>query len=95
VLARLRAAKVPAAAVREVGEVVADRHLLERGAVTRTRHPRLGEVVLPNSPLRFRDTPLAELEASPDLGADNELIYGGWLGLTKDALAGLRAEGVI
>ena len=87
--------KVPAAAVRDVGEVVEDRHLHERGALQHVDHPQLGEVVVPHSPLRFRETPLAPLMPSPALGADNEVIYGGWLGLDTDEIERLRKDGVI
>lgn len=95
VVERLRANKVPAAAVRDVGEVVEDRHLHERGAIQRVDHPQLGEVVLPHSPLRFRETPMVPLIPSPGLGAHNSDIYGGWLGLPDDEIKGLHEEGVI
>ena len=95
VVARLAAAKVPASAVRDVGEVVVDRHLHERGAIRTVEHPVVGEVVVPHSPLRFRDTPLAPLRPSPLLGADNAEVYGDWLGLDADAVDKLRADGVI
>ena len=95
VVSALRAAKVPAAAVRDVGEVVEDRHLHDRGALQRIDHPQLGELVVPHSPLRFRGTPLAPLVPSPALGADNEVIYGGWLGLDTGEIERLRKDGVI
>jgi crotonobetainyl-CoA:carnitine CoA-transferase CaiB-like acyl-CoA transferase len=94
VVAALRVAKVPAAAVRDVHEVVHDRHLHERGALQTIDHPALGEVVVPHSPLRFRGTPLVPLEPSPALGADNREIYGD-LGISDDELAALHDDGVV
>ena len=94
VVEKLRAAKVPAAAVRDLGEVVEDRHLHERGAIRRIRHPQLGEIVVPHSPLRFRGTPMAPLVPSPALGADNREVYGR-LGLSGDDLDHLHEEGVV
>ncbi|HET6793350.1 MAG TPA: CoA transferase [Acidimicrobiales bacterium] len=95
VVARLAEAKVPGAAVRDVGEVVHDRHLHERGALQTIDHPQLGELVVPHSPLRFRGTPPAELAPSPALGAHNQEVLGGWLGLSDDELAALRSGGAI
>jgi CoA:oxalate CoA-transferase len=95
VLACLRAAKVPAAAVRSVGEMVDDRHLHARGALQYVEHPDLGKIAVPHSPLRFRGTPLAKLEASPRLGADNQEVYGSQLGLSAAEIARLEAEGVL
>jgi crotonobetainyl-CoA:carnitine CoA-transferase CaiB-like acyl-CoA transferase len=92
---KLRDAKVPVSRVRDLGELVDDVHLHERGAIARIDHPSLGEVVVPNSPLRFRGTPLATIEPSPDLGADNDEIYTKWLGLAADEIDSLRADGVI
>src|SRR5262245_19574191 len=92
---RLRVAKVPAAAVRSVGELVADRHLHERGALQDVDHPDLGRIAVPHSPLRFRGTPLVPLEPSPKLGADNQDVYGSWLGLSAAEIARLAADGVL
>ena len=95
VVARLHAAKVPVAAVRDVGEMVSDRHLHERGALAQIDHPHLGELVVPNSPLRFRGSPLPELTPSPGLGQHNHEVYGGLLGLPDAELSVLSADGVI
>jgi crotonobetainyl-CoA:carnitine CoA-transferase CaiB-like acyl-CoA transferase len=95
VVARLHAAKVPVAAVRGVGEMVEDRHLHERGALARLHHPQLGDVVVPHSPLRYRESALAALEPSPALGQHNAEVYGGLLGLSTAELQELSASGVI
>ncbi|HEV2369695.1 MAG TPA: CaiB/BaiF CoA-transferase family protein, partial [Acidimicrobiales bacterium] len=95
VVGRLHRAKVPVAAVRTLPEVVEDRHLHERGAVVKVDHPRLGEVVLPQSPLRFRGSPVAPLVPSPDLGQDNHAVYRELLGLDDAEVEELGAQGVI
>ncbi len=92
---RLREAKVPVSRVRDLGELVDDVHLHERGAIARIDHPSVGEVVVPNSPLRFRGTPLATIEPSPDLGAHNDEIYTKELGLTPEDIDALRRDAVI
>ncbi|HVM53440.1 MAG TPA: CaiB/BaiF CoA-transferase family protein [Acidimicrobiales bacterium] len=92
---RLQAAGVPSAAVRELPEVVADEHLRVRGALVTVDTPGLGPVAAPRSPLRFRGTEPVALTAAPDLGAGNDAVYGGWLGLDAAAIDDLRAEAVI
>jgi crotonobetainyl-CoA:carnitine CoA-transferase CaiB-like acyl-CoA transferase len=95
VLAALGEHRVPAAAVRELGEVVEDRHLHERGAIQYIDHPELGPIVVPHSPMRYRGSDLAELRPSPRLGEHNADIYGEWLGLSADEVAALGADGVL
>ena len=95
VVAALRRARVPVAAVRGVEEMVADRHLHERGALQTVDHPDLGPIVVPNSPLRFRGSSPLSLAPSPSLGRDNEAVYGGLLGISSRGIAELAAEGVI
>jgi crotonobetainyl-CoA:carnitine CoA-transferase CaiB-like acyl-CoA transferase len=95
IVALCRRHKVPAAAVRDVGEVVEDRHLHERRALQRVTQAEIGVVVVPASPLRFRGTPVPTLEPSPALGADNETVYRDWLGMSTQEIDGLRDAGVI
>jgi hypothetical protein len=38
---------------------------------------------------------LAPLTASPDLGGNNDEVFGAWLGLDAADIANLRADGVI
>src|SRR5580658_1462287 len=95
VVARLSEAKIPVAAVRDVGEVVEDAHLHERGAIVRIDHPMAGSVVVPNTPLRFRGSTMATLRPSPALGADTRLVLGEWLGLDDATLDQLAQDGVV
>ncbi len=91
----VRSARVPAAPVRDLSEVIEDPHLHERGALARVAHRDLGTVVLPRSPLRLLDLPVPELTSSPHVGEHNRDIYGGWLGLSDAELATLERDGVI
>jgi CoA:oxalate CoA-transferase len=90
-----RAFRIPCSPVRDVSEVMHDPHMHGRGMLEWVDHPDLGRVVLPTSPIRLHDTPVAPATPSPRLGQHNDDIYGGWLGLTSDEIAALRAEGVI
>jgi CoA:oxalate CoA-transferase len=95
VLAALKEHKVPAAPVREVHEVVECRHLHERGMLERINHPRLGSVVAFHSPLRLHDAERTPLVPAPDLGANNDDVYGRMLGVSAKTLAQYREAGVI
>ena len=90
-----RAARVPAAPVRDLVEVMEDVHMHERGMLQWFDHDELGRVVLPHSPLRFHETPRVPLVSSPRAGQHNREVYSGWLGLSDAELAELSEAGVI
>jgi crotonobetainyl-CoA:carnitine CoA-transferase CaiB-like acyl-CoA transferase len=87
--------RIPCAPVRELDEVVNDSHMHERGTLKRIDHPELGEVVLPTGPMIFPGTEQAELVPSKGLGADNEAVYIGWLGLDPTEFQSLQRSGAI
>jgi CoA:oxalate CoA-transferase len=91
----LIARHVPCAPVRDLAEVVNDPHMHARGALERIDHPELGEITVPRSALRFEGTALTELTPSSALGAENDGVYGEWLGLSDAEIQTLRDEGVI
>jgi CoA:oxalate CoA-transferase len=93
--ALLIARHVPCAPVRDLGEVVDDAHMHARGALARIDHPELGPITVPRSALRFEGSAPSDLTPSGRLGADNDSVYGGWLGLSADEIDALRKEGVI
>jgi CoA:oxalate CoA-transferase len=95
VSARLKAGRVPCAPVRTAPEVMNDPHMHERGMLERVTHPELGEIVVPTNPLRLHGLPKAPMIPSPKVGQHNAEIYGGWLGLSGDEIAALKAEGAI
>ena len=94
VVGELRAAGVPCAPVRRVEEVAADPHLLERGMLRPIEHPRFGPITVPASPLRIGDHQ-ADITPSPDLGQDNQAVYGDWLGLSSGEMRDLADRGTI
>ncbi len=87
--------RVPSAPVRDLREVMHDRHMHERGMLEWIDHPDLGRVVVPASPLRFHGADRVPTTPSPKLGQHNEEIYGGWLGLSTAEIERLRLDGVI
>ena len=95
VAARLKQARVPAAPVRNAMEVMHDKHMHARGMLQHVDHPSLGDVILPNSPLRLHGADRTEAVPSPLLGQHNAEIYGDWLGLGAAGVAALRRDGAI
>jgi CoA:oxalate CoA-transferase len=95
IFARTKQHRVPSAPVRDLLEVMNDRHMHERGMLERIDHPELGDIVVPTSPLRFHGADRVATTPSPRIGQHNDEIYGGWLGLSVDEIEGLRREGVI
>jgi len=84
--------RVPSAPVRDLYEVIADPHMLERGMLLQIAHPQYGDITVCRSPLNYEGVAQASYRPSPNCGADNEAIYGRELGLDVGAL---RQQGVI
>ncbi len=87
--------RVPCAPVRDLDEVVNDPHMLARRALQWIDHPQLGRIPVQSSPLRFEGVEPAAIVPSRQLGEDNASVYGDWLGLSRNEIAGLRDGGVI
>ena len=95
VMAQLKKYRVPSAPVRNLREVMHDPHMHQRGMLEWIDHPELGRIVVPTSPLRYHGADKVATTPSPTIGQHNDEVYGAWLGLSADEIAGLRAEGVI
>jgi CoA:oxalate CoA-transferase len=87
--------RIPLAPVREVNEVMHDRHMHERGMLKWIEHDEIGRIVVPTSPLRFHGADPVDTQPSPKLAQHNADIYGGWLGLSAAEIAELEQSGVI
>ncbi len=87
--------RIPCAPVRNPVEVMNDPHMHGRGMLEHLSHPELGDIVVPSTPLRLHGTERVAAAPSPTIGQHNAEIYGGWLGLSADELAELKAAGVI
>jgi crotonobetainyl-CoA:carnitine CoA-transferase CaiB-like acyl-CoA transferase len=81
--------------VRNAPEVMNDPHMHARGMLAHIDHPELGEIVVPNTPLRLHGTDKVAAGPSPTIGQHNTEIYGGWLGLSAAEIAELKENGVI
>lgn len=65
-------------------ELFSNPHLLERGAITETRHPVLGTRQAIGPPWKMSATPPAIVRTAPLLGEDNRYVLCGLLGLCED-----------
>ena len=93
-LALLTAARVPAAPVQDMGEVLADAQVLHRNMVVEVPHPAGGAVKMPGNPIKLSQTGEEQFECAPALGEHTaELLRA--LGKSDAEIARLAATGVI
>lgn len=94
-LATVRAAGIPAGAVRSVNEALDAPEISARGLVADTPDARHGTLRLLRSPLRLAGTPPREPAAPPRLGEHTAQVLSRVLALDQAAQDRLRAQGAI
>jgi crotonobetainyl-CoA:carnitine CoA-transferase CaiB-like acyl-CoA transferase len=87
------AAGVPAGAVLDTGDLLAEPSFAGRGIIQEMQHPS-GPLRMPTFPVRFDGAP-PKIERSPLLGEHTEAVFGDWLGLDARAVAALKEDGVV
>ncbi len=87
------AAGVPAGAVFDTGDLLAEPSFAERGIIQTMQHPA-GELRMPAFPVRFDGAP-ASVKPSPLLGEHTGEVFTEWLGMSADDVEGLRKDGVV
>lgn len=92
----LQDARVPAAPVRTVKELLHDDHMKQRGFFMEMEHPAAGKLTsYPGACYKFSKTPSQFKRSAPLLGQHNEEIYCQKLGYTTEDLARWKKEEVI
>jgi succinyl-CoA---D-citramalate CoA-transferase len=91
----LEDAGVPVAPLYTAKDIYHDPHFRERGAITRVTDPRLGEVWMQGVVPALTRTPGRIETTGAELGAHNEAVYLGELGLSPDEYQALRDAAVI
>ena len=94
-MAVFEAAEVTAAPVYDAEQLLADEHLQARGTFVAVDDPDFGAVTVQAPVAQLSDTPGRVEHLGRALGADNDAVYGGLLGLDAERLAELRADGTI
>jgi formyl-CoA transferase len=95
VMRQLQAVGVPAGVVQTAEDLWRDVHLRSRDYMVTLPHPELGPVEHPGVLLRLHATPGAIQRLAGPLGADNDAVFRGLLGLTPEDIARLVKAGVI
>ena len=88
-------AGVPSGPIQSAAELAAHPHVQARGMMRPATLPDGTEVALPAYVPRLTETPGTTTWPGPELGAHNEEIYGGRLGLSAAELADLATQGII
>jgi crotonobetainyl-CoA:carnitine CoA-transferase CaiB-like acyl-CoA transferase len=76
-------------------DMLVDRQMAERGFFAEVEHPEIGKLKYPGVPYRFSDIPRENPTAAPLLGQNNEEIYCGRMGYSKQDLVKLGEAGII
>lgn len=87
--------QVPCGPVYAIDEIFEDPHYKARGNIAFVKDDRVGELAIPNVMPRLSDTPGGITGLGPSLGAHNEEIFAGQLGLSADQIRSLQEEGTI
>ncbi|BEV52972.1 CaiB/BaiF CoA-transferase family protein [Burkholderia contaminans] len=94
-LAALADAGIPCGEVLGLHEALTSERATRAGLVTRQLHPAAGAVDVLAPPYRFDGARLPVRSAPPVLGADTDAVLGGWLGMSAEDVARLRADRVV
>jgi crotonobetainyl-CoA:carnitine CoA-transferase CaiB-like acyl-CoA transferase len=88
-------AEVTAAPIYDAEQLRSDEHLQERGTFVRMDDPDLGPISVQGPIALLSETPGRIDHLGRGLGADNEAVYAGLLGIDAHRLAALRSAQVI
>jgi CoA:oxalate CoA-transferase len=94
-LALLEPQEIMCGPVNNIAQVVADPHIKEREMVIEVAHPRVKNLRVMGTPMKFSRTKCRIEKACPDLGEHTTEILSGMLGISSESLEELRQAGVI
>ncbi len=90
------AAGVPASPINDLKRVTSDPHIaVAREMFVPLYHPVIGDMKVNGNPVKLMDTKADISRPAPELGQDNEDIYGELLGLDETKLSELKEKKVI
>ena len=95
VMTMLVAADIPASTVMTIADIADDPHYRERGSVMAVQDEEFGPMLMAGPMPRMTETPGAVRWLGPALGAHNDEVFGGLLGLPPEETARLRQAGII
>lgn len=86
---------VPVSLVFTMEDIFANEHYAARGNLVEIEHPDFGTIRMPSVTPVLSKTPGAVKWAGPAMGAYNEEVFGGLLGLSGEEMAKFREEGTM
>lgn len=94
-LKKLHEAGIPAGKIFTAKDMLENEHFAAREALVKHIHPGVGELMIQNVVPKLSGTPGSIRTPAPDLGEQNNEVYGGLLGLDEGTLARLREAKII
>jgi succinyl-CoA:(S)-malate CoA-transferase subunit B len=94
-IAQCSACDVPCGPVYSIADIFADPQYRARENITFLEDPRVGEIAMPSVCPRLSDTPGAITSLGPRLGAHNDEVYMGLLGMSQGEIGALKQKGVV
>ena len=91
----LHEAGVPAGQIYRAKEMLEDPHYAAREMIVRLTHPEFGQFPMQNVVPKLSDTPGQLRHVGPELGAHNEEILRGLVGLSSEELEALHDSGIV
>ena len=88
-------AGVPASPANEMDDVLQDPQFVARGSILRLDHPVLGKINVPGIFPKFSETPCEVRHLGKPIGAFNEEVYKGDLGLSEQVFKELLEKHII
>lgn len=87
--------RIPFAPASTMADLLNSEHLKARGFFVELAHPQAGTFKYPGAPYKLSETPWEIRSPAPTLGQHNESVFCDRLGLSREELRGLQAEGVV
>ncbi|RFA14598.1 formyl-CoA transferase [Subtercola boreus] len=95
VLTRMHEAGIPAGLIYTAKDMLSDPHFAARDAIVTLADKHFGEISMQSTFPRLSASPGRVRHTGREMGEDNEDVYGHLLGLGTEAIARLRADGII
>ncbi|MCB1160215.1 MAG: CoA transferase, partial [Leptospiraceae bacterium] len=80
--------------IKNLQEVLKDKHLIERDMFFKMKHPKYGELKQLSSPFRFSETPCSYHTIPPEHGEHNEKVYMS-IGLSNEEIQDYKNKRII
>ena len=88
-------AGIPCSMLYNIKDIVEDPHYQARESFVNVKHPRLGDIRMPNVFPKLSESPGEIRSSGPLLGEHNNEIFNDILGLSDEELKKLKEIGVI